>query len=399
MRPPETSSGSGIIAALLKTLSDRVSKLFHPFFRAAPRFPLADRLLADALRLCAIPSPAGREEERAEFITERLRSLLIPFFIDEAGNILVRAAAILDEDLSAEPLLVFTRMGSERWNPLESLGRVDMEYARGAGLADVLGSAALLSLIEAYAGGRLVTGRDIIFFFSALSFDDPQSDAFKTINEEKKRPAAAVGVQGFSLGTLTSHSLGSYRAQIILSEDSQNENENTLVNTLLQLAEKVQETACDVSVYINRIEALSSWGRTPREAELDMELESDDKEKLDAVIEKIAAVTESFSPVKTRRKAGKITGTFKLLSSTPPGDPEVSAGLVQTLRVLMKELRIKAAEDARPDPSSFLSALGIPAISVGIAQGREALNYDKVEIASIEKGRMLLEKLLKLLGA
>ncbi|MDR2768226.1 MAG: hypothetical protein LBB82_07870 [Treponema sp.] len=387
----------GMIQRLLDALSGGISKLL----RRPHVFPLSDRLLADALRLCAIPSPTEREMERAMFIAERLGALSLPYTIDEEGNILTRTGAVLGEDIGAEPLLIFTRLGSERWNPLESLGRLDLEYARGAGLADVLGPAALLSVVEAYAEGRLAAGRDIIFFFSALSFDDPESDAFKTVSEGKLRPAAAIGVQGFSLGALTSHSLGSCRTEIIVSEDSRPENENALVNTLLQLASQVQvaAAACAVPVYINRIEALGSRGHTPREGALDLELEASDKNMLDAAIERIRAITESFETGSRRNESGGISAAFSILSSIPPGDPEPSAGLVQTLKALMKELKIKAAENARPDPSSFLSTLGIPAISVGIASGREALNYDKVEIASIEKGRMLLERLISLLGA
>ncbi|MDR2181140.1 MAG: hypothetical protein LBN92_00510 [Treponema sp.] len=388
----------GILQRLLAALSGGISKLLgRPHV-----FPLSDRLLADALRLCAIPSPTEHETERAMFIAERLGALSLPYTIDDEGNILTRAGAVLEEDIGAEPLLVFTRLGSERWNPLESLAHLDMEYARGAGLADVLGPAALLSVAEAYAEGRLVTGRDIMLFFSALSFDDPESDAFKTVSAGKLRPAAAIGVQGFSLGALTSHSLGSCRAEIMVSEDSRPESENVLVNTLLQLASQVQvaAAACAVPVYLNRIEAIGSRGHTPHEGALDVELETSDKNMLDAAIGRIKAITESFeTPARRNEGSGGISAAFRILSSIPPGDPEPSAGLVQTLKVLMKELKIKAAENARPDPSSFLSTLGIPAISVGIASGREALNYDKVEIASIEKGRMLLERLISLLGA
>ena len=58
----------------------------------------------------------------------------------------------------------------------------------------------------------------------------------------------------------------------------------------------------------------------------------------------------------------------------------------------MKALKIKTTEEAGPDPSSFLSVEGIPAVTVGISKCREGRSRDTVEFASIEKGRQLLER-------
>jgi hypothetical protein len=124
---------------------------------------------------------------------------------------------------------------------------------------------------------------------------------------------------------------------------------------------------------------------------LELDLEAADGELLDGALESIKAVAES-----TAYEAVK--SSFRVISSIPPGDPSVSEDLTRTLLEIMKELKINAEEEAKPDPSSFLSALGIPALSVGIASGREGLNRDTVEIASVEKGRQLLERLVMLLG-
>lgn len=52
--------------------------------------PLADRLLADALRIGEIPSPTDREEQRAAFVRERLRTLGLSPQVDEDGNVRAR---------------------------------------------------------------------------------------------------------------------------------------------------------------------------------------------------------------------------------------------------------------------------------------------------------------------
>jgi acetylornithine deacetylase/succinyl-diaminopimelate desuccinylase-like protein len=380
----------------LTILSGKVSFLLRK--PKKPVFPLADRLLADAFRLGQIPSPTEQEKERAFFVAERLQSLNLPYTVDNAGNILVHLHSIKEElaDISSEPLLVFTRMVSERWNSLDSLGKLELQYARGAGLADALGPAALLSLAEAYALGRLSPGRDIQLFFSAIHFDDPYSDAFSLFTSNHYyRPAAAIGVRGFMLGFLTSHTLGSYRVELTLTEEDGNKKSNAVVNALTDAARHFQKTADSMGenlhIYFKRIEALSSFSRTPSEGVLELDLESADGELLEDALESIKAVAES-----TAYEAVK--SSFRVVSSIPPGDPSVSEELTATLLEIMKELKINAEEEAKPDPSSFLSALGIPALSVGVASGREGLNRDTVEIASIEKGRQLLERLVMLLG-
>jgi hypothetical protein len=390
-----------LLTALKNVLQQGLRTLSGSLFLHRPRksaFPLADRILADAFRLGQLPSPTEQEQVRAVFVAERLQALNLPHTVDGSGNILARLHSYKDimTDVTYEPLLVFTCLVSDRWNSLESLGRLELQYARGAGLADALGPAALLSLAEAYASGRLAPDRDLLLLFSARHFDDPYSDSFSPFTSDPRyRPAAAIGVQGFMLGFLTSHTLGSYRTEMVVTEDEkQKGGSNAVVNALLDTAGRFREAMMKFSglrLYVKRIEAQSSFSRTPLEGALELDLESADKGVLDGALETIKNLAEnSVSP--------GVKKNFRVVSSIPPGDPSVSEGLTRTLSELMKELKIKAEEEAKPDPSSFLSALGIPALSVGIASGREGLNRDTVEIASIEKGRQLLERLVMILG-
>jgi hypothetical protein len=375
--------------------------IFHRPKKSA--FPLADRMLADALLLGGIPSPAAREEERAAFVSERLRALAVPHTVDEGGNILVR----LYGNHSSEPLLLFTALGSDRWNPHESLGRLDSQYARGAGLADALGPAALLSVAENYVHSPLVRKRDVMLFFSASGFDDPSKDAFLAFTGPKHRPFAALGLRGFALGSLYNPVLGSCRVEIKLSLNPKKEEEtgprpalrpaNILTGALVKMASGYLDAAEQdpsgqkLSVGIRRIEAQTSYGRVPEEGALELVLEGADKEELDSALENIRVEAERYNTEET-------AAAFSVLSSIPPSGAAFCEGLSGTLKNAMKELKIKCMEETGADPSSFLTNMGIPALSLGLAGGREGLEYDKVEIATIEKGRLLLEKCIALLS-
>ena len=377
------------------SLVGRVGQILAKPKKAA--FPLADRLLADAFRLGQIPSPTEQEKDRAFFVAERLSALNVPYVVDDSGNILASLHSLNETEISRDPLLVFTRLVSERWNPLESLGKLEIQYAQGAGLADALGPAALLSVAEAYAEGRLAPERDIILFFSAHHFDDPVSDAFRIVTSGTRfRPVAAIGVSGFMLGFLTSHTLGSFRAQLTIGEEEgQMAGDNAIVGALVDMTRHFQKAADEfgpgLNLYFKRVEAQSSFYRTPVEAELELELESADGEILEAALENIKAVAETTA-------YDAVKGSFRLIASIPPGDPALGKELADMVLEEMRELKINTVEEAKPDPASFLSAVGIPAISVGIASGREGLNVDTVEISSLEKGRLLLAHIIMRAG-
>jgi acetylornithine deacetylase/succinyl-diaminopimelate desuccinylase-like protein len=394
-----------VIIRGIDTLSGKASIILNR--PKKPTAPLADRLLADAFRLGELPSPREREEERATFVVERLTSLGLRFTVDEGGNILEILHPSPHSFQQPEPLLLFTRLGSERWNSLESLGKLEVQFARGAGLADVLGPAALLSIAEGYAAGRYFWKREVHLYFSALQFDDPGNDAFLSITSQSERtPMAAIGVRGFSLGCLSSHSLGFYRVELSLTQEEGTGEAvpvdaggnavvialSTLAGIFHALADNGEGESGGIKLYIRRIEALTAYGRTPVEGALELDLESADKTLLDRALEKVRAEVEAMNAGDPH--PGKVQCSLRIVSSTPPGNPSVNEGLRNTLLEAMKELKIKTEEESGADPASFLSSLNIPALSVGIARGREGLNRDKVEIASIEKGRLLLERLI-----
>jgi hypothetical protein len=388
----------GFFGAVKHRIFTGFGGLFHKSKKSS--FPLADRLLADALLLGGIPSPAEREEERAAFVSERLRALAVPHTIDEGGNILVR----LHGNRSAEPLLLFAALGSERWNPHESLGRLDSQYARGAGLADALGPAALLSVAENYLQSNLARGRDVLLFFSASDFDDPAQDSFLPFTGPKLRPCAALGLRGFALGSLYNPVLGRCRAEIVLSlkgrkdekeKDLPDTDVNALSGALIKMASGYLQTAekarnAGLSIGIRRIEAQTSYGKAPEEGALELVFEGADKDQLDGALEGARSGAEQYNTAET-------AAVFTVLSSVPPSDPALCAPLSETLKSAMKELKIKCVEESGADPASFLTNMGIPALSFGLAGGREGLEHDTIEIATVEKGRLLLERCITML--
>jgi hypothetical protein len=389
----------------VNALSGKAALVFHG--PKKPASPLADRLLADALRLAEIPSPTSKEEQRAAFVLERLHTLGLVPQVDEEGNVLARihAPVVVDEP----PLLLFTDLGTTRWHPLESLARLDPGQACGAGLGDVLGTAALLSAAESLCTGLCTSGRDILLLFAARTFDDPETNVFRSFTGPMHRPFAAIGVRAFMLGSVVIHTQGIYRIDIAFSLDRKEEageadrkkapdppdspeDSRLVVNALLSTARKLSGIHWDANnttqAYIRRVEAAARFGRTPSEGVLELELESSDPTLLDMAMNAVKATAESAG-------GGGLKVTVNVSSFIPVGDPAVSADLARLVQGIMKEQRIKTAVESGCDPSAFLSNQGIPALSLGIVQGQEGRVKDTIEIASIEKGRFLLEKIIE----
>jgi putative aminopeptidase FrvX len=370
----------------VNAISGKAAKIFHRPRKSSA--PLADRLLVDALRIAELPSPAPGEEPRASFVLERLKQFYLVPKVTEPGNIMVRLHA---EDAKDEsPILLFTRLGSERWHPTECLARLDAENAVGAGLSDSLGAAALLSMAENYAAGDFRPGRDLLLLFTAQAPENPGNGFGAILQDPVNRPFAAIGVRGFSLDRII-HSTGSYCLRITLSTET-NENSNRLALTLIDIARSVLGITWDgegkTRLFIRRIEAETVYGLAPSEGILEIEIESVEGALLELAMNAVKATAEKISA------ASQLKCETVLLSYIPPGVPEKSAVLFEKLRSIARELRIKVQEESGADSASFFTAEGIPALSLGIALGKEGVRTDTIRIDSLEKGRRFLERLV-----
>jgi hypothetical protein len=364
-----------------------------------PQAPLADRILADALRLVEIPSPTHHEELRAAFVLERLGALGLNAQVDEQGNLLVRIRPRNTND--GPPFLLFTCLGSSRWHSLESLSSVDASIAAGAGLADVLGAASLLSLAEGIESSRISVERDILLFFIARSLDDPEGDIFKVFSESPAdRPCAALGLRGFSLDQIVSADEGAYRICIqVEQEEAAPDNgplQSQIVDTVIAIAKNLSGITWDseqtTHCRIRRVETGDGFGRFPTEGLIELELESSDSQFLEMAMKTVTATAENSVQIQG------VKVSVRIVSFVPVGGRELNAGFLKLVLNHCKDQHIKISQYSGSDTSAYFSALGIPAISIGAARGRMGLRRDRVEISSIEQGRFLVEALVQAVG-
>ena len=175
---------------------------------------------------------------------------------------------------------------------------------------------------------------------------------------------------------------------------------NRVVDTLMATARKLSGITWDsrgaTRFFIRRIEAGTGFGRAPQEGVLEIELESSDGAQLEMAMNTVKATAENTAKFfgESLKPDPAIKTEVSIASYIPVGEQSNNLELLKTIREAMKDLHIRLREENGADPSAVLANRGIPSYSVGIARGWEGLNSDTIDIASIEKGRQLIEALI-----
>jgi len=196
--------------------------------------------------------------------------------------------------------------------------------------------------------------------------------------------------------------LGTYRLEVKVRTDlsdainTEGISPPSAVDVVVAVARKLAGVVWDsektTHCRVRRIEAGTGFGHDPVDGVLDMELESSDGPLLEMAMKAAVATAQ------TTGEELKAKTEVSVVGHVPVGDSRESEGLRNLVMGIMKEQRIKVIEKTEADSSAFLSVQGIPALSIGLAQGREGLEMDEVIIESIERGRKLLVSIIERLS-
>jgi len=388
-----------IFSKIAQSISDKInqlkktSKTILASLRRA-KYPLSERILSDALQLSSLPSPTEREETRVTFIVERLASLGIPSSIDESGHLIARLHS--QDTENEKPILLVSALPSEHWHPTGSLGRLDTEKAYGFGLADAIGPATLLAIAEAIQTGNLHLKRDLLLLFTITSPGKVPLELFNTLlNGADTVPEVVFSIRGLSLGVLNTSYKGTYhiRVDITLDDSEEGDSRTSAVDAITQLAQSLSMVQWDekgeTTSIISRIEAGFGFGKHPTEGLIEIELYSSDSAVLEmARNAAIATAEKTAAQYKTKAK-------IDVVSYIPVGNPEINHKLSKMVTSIMKDLHIKIKEKPAVSAVSYFTTKNVPALVIGMSRGHIGLDYDEIEIESLELGRKLLFTLLE----
>jgi acetylornithine deacetylase/succinyl-diaminopimelate desuccinylase-like protein len=360
--------------------------------------PYVNRIISDAILLNEIPSPTEREEQRVGFITGRLNDFGVSnVTVDDAGNAVALWPASRPSD---EYVLLFSDIENEAYSPLESLVKFSGERARGIGIADnSLGAATLLVLAEYLQNNGIFYDKNLVFLFTSFSSSAGSSFAAleRFIRGWKGGIVAALYVAGLQLGSIEAKPLGNCKLTVTVKTAQRTlfpyaggfSATAVLSSIAFQLGSIKWDEHNETTVNIARFLAGVGYGYFPSEGVMELEIYSGNMNALEMSKNAVSATIQKIA----REMGAQVD--IAVNSLIPVGDSVRNQALIESLKKVHGELRIRTTFVSTPDKTAVLNAFGIPAIYVGITNGKKALDEEYIDLPPVEKG---FEQLRMLLG-
>jgi tripeptide aminopeptidase len=357
-----------------------------------------NRIVSDAILLNETPSPTANEEQRVQFITRRLSDLGISnATVDGMGNVVAEWPASRPTD---EHILLFADIDNEAYSPMESLVKISGERAWGIGMADnSVGAAALLVLVEYLLNNGVYFDKNLVFLFTNFSSSSgsPFAALEGFIRGWKGVVGAALYISGLQLGAVESKPLGNCKLTVTVKTARQDLFPHSggpsatavLSSIAFQLGSIKWDETNETTVNIARFLAGVGYGYFPSEGVMELEIYSGNMNMLEMSKNAVCATIQKIA-----RDTGAQVRTA-VNSFIPVGDSVKNQALIESLKKVHGELRIRTTFVSTPDKTAVLNSFGIPAVTVGVTTGKKALNEEYVDLPPIQRGfrqmLMLLE--------
>src|SRR6266481_8998101 len=329
------------------------------------------------LELCRIPSPTFIEHRRAEWMAVQFRAYGCEAQIDRAGNVL----AFL-EPPSKGPLVALTAHLDTVIAPktrddiiVEPDGRL-----RGPGVSDNgAGLAALLAVARALKLAPPIEDRhfDLVFIANVGEEGEGNLSGMRYICRQSplaRRIAAFLVLDGASTEHINSQALGSRRFELTFSgpgghswSDYGTGNPVHALSRAVSLFSDTKLNGPPRSAFnIGVIEGGASINSIPTMAKAKIDIRSESNQKMDELVDFLAAAVERAQNVENERATGgKVTAKLKEIGSRPAGKLADGASILTYVRAVDAHLGIRSHLDCASTDANIPLSLDIPAVSIG----------------------------------
>lgn len=345
-------------------------------------------ILSNLVMFAEIPAPTFREDRRLEFLVNRFtQSQLINCSTDEMGN----GLGILPGEQEDRNILISAHMDSVHDESVDHTCSVQPDYVAAPGVGDnALGLAAIASLPDIINALDIKLQSNLILMGSSRSLGRGNTEGMRFFLRNSKLPiCAGLCVEGIQLGRLSYSSLGMTRCEVSYSipEDFDWTRFGAAgsISTMNEYINKVMAIPLPsrpkTSIVFNSIEGGKSLEDVAGSAILRLEINSEDGEMVKALRGKIKDIAAEVAA-----ETGE-TVNVEIISQTDAGGLEYSHPLVSTVRAVMAQLNIKPWIKPSTGELAAFTALGIPALTLGISRGESKGSLaEVVEIAPIYTG-------------
>ncbi len=349
--------------------------------------PDADRVLADARRICAVAAPTFAEEARAELVARLLGEAGVVAERDAVGNVV----AVLGEG-PEEDAVVFAAHLDTVFAADTEIGFTEAPGRLGApGLGD--NSVAVAALVElARRLAPRVPQRRMVL--AATVGEEGLGDLRGAKGLLDQRPCAAfVAIEGQMLDSLTLAAAGSVRFRIIIRGPgghpwSNRDNPSAIHALLAPLAGLVGELrTAGLVANVGVIGGGTVINAIAGEARAELDVRSEDEGELRWAAERVPA---AFADV-----AVGLEVEVQELGHRPGGRIDPDHPLVAAARRARESAGLEPAPElASSTDANAAHGRGIPAITVGVTTGANAHRLDEyIDLEPLPAGLAALEAL------
>jgi acetylornithine deacetylase/succinyl-diaminopimelate desuccinylase-like protein len=353
------------------TLDARIKAAFEFIDGSSARFT------AEQIRICEIPAPPFKEQERARYFASRFVELgLQDVHTDSEGNVIGFYRGRLEQPLlvlSAHLDTVFPEGTDVR---VRKIGN----RLCAPGIADdVSGLAALIGLIQALNAAELKTRGTIAFVATVGEEGEGNLRGVRYLFSEGKlagRVSAFVSFDGPGVECITHQALGSRRFRVRLEGPGGHSwGDFGVVNPVHALGRVIsrisdyQVPADPRTTYnIGRIEGGESVNVIPQSASLDIDLRSASEFELLRLEEFLmAAVDHALIDENVLRAASgvKLRSEITMIGERPSGETPLNAPIVKTAIAASRALGVNPILNRASTDSNIPIKLGVQAITLG----------------------------------
>jgi acetylornithine deacetylase/succinyl-diaminopimelate desuccinylase-like protein len=338
----------------------------------------AARFTAEHVRICEIPAPPFKEQERGRYLAARFNELnlsdvhtdsegnVIGFYRGEAEQPLLVLSAHLDTVFPEGTDVVVRRVGSRLCAP---------------GIADnCAGLAALIALVQALNAAQIRLRGTIAFVATVGEEGEGDLRGVRHLFAEGKlagRVSSFVSFDGPGVDFITHQALGSRRYRIRLEGPGGHSwGDFGVVNPVHALGRAVARLADyqapqepRTTYNIGRIEGGESVNVIPQSASMDIDLRSAAEAELSRLEEfLLAAINRAVVDENVMRAASgqKLKAEVQLIGNRPSGETPRDAPLVRTATEASRSLGITPILNRASTDANIPISLKVPAITIGV---------------------------------
>lgn len=353
------------------------------FFVHAPAYK-TDRVLADVRAVAEIPAPTFEEDARIDWLEKRLAESAVRPTRDEVGNLVWRWGRGRPRlMLTAHVDTVFPRETKLSTN-------VDGDRLHGPGVGDNAAAiAVVLNVAESidFQRAAYLAAGAVVFTVGEEGLGNLRG-ALAAL--ETLKPEAMIAVEGHGLESIAVDAIGSVRSQIRIDGPGGHSwvdrGTPSAIHEGVRIgAQLLAKSSHDSPVNLGTLSGGVSVNTIASSAEIDVELRSADSSRLDS-FETILASLPS---------ASSLAVSVVEIARRPAGELDRDHPLVNVVNRARRELDLPEAYVSASTDANAAFAFGIPALSIGVANGRSMHSVEEeISISSLEIGRRQLEKIL-----